>query len=282
MTYGEVLKNAVSRLKESGVPDFDNDAELLLEHASGKDRARLLLEREETMPEKEHGTFEILLKRRIAREPLQYILGKWEFMGLEFECSKDCLIPRQDTELLVMTALEEIGKMNGKKIRLLDLCTGSGCVVISVAKLAGSSISEAVGIDISGEALKTAVRNAKLNGVQIDFRQSDMFENAGTEEYDLITANPPYIETAQIAGLNPEITEYEPMIALDGGEDGLKHYRSIIYGAGKHLKEDGKLIMEIGDTQGASVSAILESAGYKDIKVLKDLAGLDRVVCAAR
>lgn len=282
MTYNEVLKNAVSRLRECGVPDFDNDAELLLEHASGKSRARLLLEREEAMPEKEHELFEALLKRRIAREPLQYILGKWEFMGLEFECSGSCLIPRQDTELLVMTALEEIAKLNGKRIRLLDLCTGSGCVIISVVKLVQDSILEAVGIDISDDALKTAVRNAELNNVQIDFRQSDMFENAGNEVYDLITANPPYIETAQIAGLNPEITEYEPMIALDGGEDGLKHYRSIIYGAGTHLKKDGKLIMEIGDTQGASVSGILEKAGYRDIRVLKDLAGLDRVVCAVR
>lgn len=287
MTYNEVLKSAVSRLKASGVPDFDNDAELLLEHASRKDRARLLLDREEHIPEDERELFEGLLERRISREPLQYILGKWEFMGLEFECSSACLIPRQDTELLVMSALDEIRQQNARGIRLLDLCTGSGCVIISIVKLIEETdpgsvkyISEAVGIDISKDALEIAGRNAKLNSVEIDFRQSDMFEKAGNELYDLITANPPYIETAQIEGLNPEINRFEPMIALDGGEDGLKHYRSIISGAKAHLKNGGMILMEIGDTQGASVSGLLDAAGYRDIEVLKDLAGLDRVVRA--
>ena len=287
-TYHEVLKDASIRLKESGVPDYDNDAELLLEHASGKSRARLLLDRELKVPEDEHLKFEELLVRRVNREPLQYILGKWEFMGLEFECGSACLIPRQDTELLVMTALEEIKELDGN-IRLLDLCTGSGCVVISAVRLAkdrnGNAAGdrlEAAAIDISAEALETARRNACLNGVNIDFRQSDMFENVPKTGYDLITANPPYIETDQIEGLNPEITRYEPMIALDGGKDGLKHYRSIVAGAREYLREGGKLMMEIGDTQGASVSGLLEEAGYRDITVLKDLAGLDRVVTARR
>ena len=295
MTYHEALKNAEQRLRDAGVPDSDNDAELLLEKASGKERARILLEWNDEISDEEANRFEAYILRRINREPLQYIYGTWEFMGLDFICDPACLIPRQDTELLVMLALDEIRGMtenrtgnvsadkcpdsyNSGKIRLLDLCTGSGCVVISMVKLAENG---RVGADISEAALDVAVRNAELNGVRIDFRQSDMFGNIPEKEFDIVTANPPYIETEVIKGLNPEINRYEPMIALDGGEDGLKHYRSIISGAKEHLKNGGKIMMEIGDTQGLSVAGLLESAGYSDVEVRKDLAGLDRVVCAS-
>ncbi|MCR5331091.1 MAG: peptide chain release factor N(5)-glutamine methyltransferase, partial [Lachnospiraceae bacterium] len=155
-------------------------------------------------------------------------------------------------------------------------------VVISVVKLAAHGRIEALGTDISEEALEIAGRNAAANGVSVELRQSDMFENIDVNEvFDLITANPPYIETGVIAGLNPEINRYEPMIALDGGEDGLKHYRSIVSGAKAHLKDGGSIMMEIGDTQGKAVSELLNEAGYRNIEVLKDLAGLDRVVRAS-
>ena len=279
MTYHEALKNAERHLLDAGVPDSAYDAQLLLEKATGKDKARLLLEWNDEIGNGELGKFEAYIKRRIKREPLQYIFGTWEFMGLDFFCDPACLIPRQDTELLVMLALEETGK--AKQVRLLDLCTGSGCVVISVVKLAENTEIEAIGADISQDALNVAIRNAQLNDVRIDFRQSDMFSDIPETGFDMITANPPYIETEVIEGLNPEINRYEPLIALDGGKDGLKHYRSIISQAKMHLKNGGKIMMEIGDTQGNSVAGLLEDAGYGDIVVRKDLAGLDRVVCAS-
>ena len=284
MTYYEALKAAVDRLEKAGVPDSDNDAELMLESATGRNWARLLLAREEKMPEEEYERFEALVARRLKREPLQHILGVWEFMGFDFYCTGDCLIPRQDTELLVMTAQEAVEKMFREEqtaLKVLDLCTGSGCVIISLKRLCGEKI-EALGTDISDPALNVARRNAELNGVRVEFRQSDMYDNTGETEFDVITANPPYIETETIYGLNPEITEYEPWIALDGGADGLKHYRSIIAGAGKHLKAGGRIMMEIGDTQGRAVSELLENAGYEAVEVLRDLAGLDRVVCGTR
>ncbi|MCR5324406.1 MAG: peptide chain release factor N(5)-glutamine methyltransferase [Lachnospiraceae bacterium] len=282
MTYHEALKNAEQRLNAAGVPDSACDAELLLEKATGKEKARILLEWDNEFPKNDLERYEALLQRRIRREPLQYIFGTWEFMGLDFICNPACLIPRQDTELLVITAMEEIDlrSLHSGTIRLLDLCTGSGCVVVSTVKLARPQI-EAIAADISTEALEVAARNAELNGVKIDFRRSDMFENIPETEFDIITANPPYIETEVIKGLNPEINRYEPMIALDGGADGLKHYRSIIAGAKGHLKHGGRLFMEIGDTQGHSVAKLLEEAGYREVEVRKDLAGLDRVVCAS-
>ena len=286
MTYHEALKSAEERLKEAGVPDHSNDAVLLLEKASGKNGARLLMERDETIPGREYDRYEEMIRRRMNREPLQYIYGTWEFMGLDFKCSPACLIPRQDTELLSMTAIAEIKKMteeSGLGIRLLDMCTGSGCVVISVVKLAECPGLYAAAADISEDALEIARQNAESNGVIVDFRQSDMFTRiAENEVFDIITANPPYIETDVIAGLNPEINRFEPMIALDGGRDGLKHYRSIVSGAKAHLKNGGSIMMEIGDTQGKAVSGLLKEAGYREVEVLKDLAGLDRVVRAVR
>ena len=287
MTYYEALKNAVERLESAGVPDSGNDAELMMESAVSQSWAKLLLNRENEMPPEEYERYEALVARRLKREPLQHILGIWEFMGFDFYCTPDCLIPRQDTELLVLTAQKAVEEMlkgttavtGDRKLRVLDLCTGSGCVIISLKKLCRDAI-EAVGMDISEAALEMARRNAELNNVQVTLRQSDMFENAGDIRYDIITANPPYIETETIYGLNPEITEYEPWIALDGGEDGLKHYRSLAAGAKEYLIPGGRIMMEIGDTQGKAVSDLLKKEGYGSVEVLKDLAGLDRVVRA--
>ncbi len=282
MTYHDALKQAERRLKAAGVPEYENDARMMLEAASGKDLARVMLELEEIISPEEETLFEKMVERRSKREPLQYILPAWEFMGLEMYCSPACLIPRQDTELLAMTAISEADRMSGGSapdgVRVLDMCTGSGCVIISVKKLAKSVCAQ--GADISAEALEVARRNAEHNGVSVGFILSDMFKSIDCTQYDIITANPPYIETGVIPGLNPEITEYEPMIALDGGEDGLKHYRSIVSEAKHHLRKGGRLLMEIGDTQGEAVSGLLVSAGYEEVEVKKDLAGLDRVVGA--
>ena len=289
MTYYGALKNAEKNLENAGVPDSANDARLMLQAASGRSSASLLADRDCEMTGQESLKFESMVSRRLKREPLQHILGIWEFMGYDFYCSPDCLIPRQDTELLVLTAFEAVKNISGKRtdthdesafsgdrINVLDLCTGSGCVIISLKKLCGDTIG-AAGADISLPALETARKNALLNKVSVDFFQSDMFEKVGDNSFDIITANPPYVETGVIAGLQPEITEYEPWIALDGGEDGLKHYRTIINGAGKHLKTGGSIIMEIGDDQGEAVSSMLTGAGYDSVVIRKDLSGADRV-----
>ena len=279
MTYDEALKNAYVLLEKAQVPDFRHDAELLMEYAAGVDSAHLLLNREEQMSEQVRGSFERLLERRLQREPLQYILGSWEFMGLKFKCGPECLIPRQDTELLAMTAITAVRDFRtAGEVRLLDLCTGSGCVIISVKHY--EERIRAFGADISSEALEAARKNAEMNGTEVDFRLSDMFGAFEKEQFDIITANPPYIETDVIEGLNPEIRVFEPRIALDGGTDGLKHYRSIAAGALDHLVSGGRLLLEIGDTQGEAVFSLLEDSGYAGVGIRKDLAGLDRVVTA--
>ena len=302
MTYFEAEQEAVRALRAAGVPDADIDAGMLLTYAGGMNRAGLLTERNSPIPDPVLMHYRELTGRRIKREPLQYILGTWEFMGLDFEVSPACLIPRQDTELLVLKAYEAYRGLNkgaccdGNKdgcapaepraelnCRLLDICTGSGCVIISLAKLIADDRSRKVcfeGTDISEEALELAGRNAARHGTDIHFHGSDMFGTLDCEgaEYDIITANPPYIETDEIKKLNPELWEYEPMVALDGGKDGLRPYRTIAEEAPAHLKPDGVLLMEIGDTQGQQVKALMEQAGFGQVTIHKDLAGLDRVV----
>ncbi|MCR5684093.1 MAG: peptide chain release factor N(5)-glutamine methyltransferase [Lachnospiraceae bacterium] len=325
MTYYEAQLEAESAFAQAGVPDADIDARLLLMHVSGLDSAGLLTERNSPISGDILDRYRRLAARRCRREPLQYILGTWEFMGLEFEVDPSCLIPRQDTELLVLKAYETCKALSraflredcgmndpsgntsqGYDFRILDICTGSGCVVISLAKLILREMADEVqmgasnplmkaraavgisfefeGTDISSDALKIASRNGARHGADIHFHRSDMFESIDHEgaAYDIITANPPYIETEEIKKLNPELWEYEPMLALDGGADGLVPYRVIAAEAGKHLKPDGVLLMEIGDTQGQQVKTLMERAGFGRVLIHRDLAGLDRVVECGR
>ena len=221
--------------------------------------------------------FRSMIDRRSARVPLQQILGSQEFMGLTFRVTPDVLIPRQDTETLVEQVLQE---QKDPDIRLLDLCTGSGCIAISLAVKGGYESVTAT--DLSEEALKVAERNAKTHQKKIIFRQGDLFSalprtEAGT--FDIITSNPPYIPTAVIATLEPEVREHEPMMALDGTEDGLRFYRQIAQEAGTWLKPGGAIYLEIGYDQGEAVSGLLREAGFDKVRVVKDLPGKDRVVC---
>ncbi len=281
-TIREALSQAEAVLKEAGVPDALWDAEELMEWAGGPDRTHLPLEWDTVLTKEKSARFEEGISRRRAREPLQQILGHVWFMGLRFTVNDHVLCPRQDTELLAERALE-ILKASGKPSpRILDLCCGSGCIGISLAVLFPGA--EAVLSDISEEVLALAKKNAKHNGCAEHRRcaRGDLcdavFEEGSPldEAFDLICCNPPYIPTKAIDTLMPEISVHEPLLALDGGEDGLIFYRRLAETIMKN-KDAPPVLLEIGCEQGAAVKKIFTDAGASSVKILRDLAGLDRV-----
>ena len=283
MTLYDLLNEGSAALLQAGDTDGENDAKLLLFEAFHLDLVHFLMDRLRPLSESDAETQEKMqtyrgmIAKRASRIPLQQILGSQEFMGLEFYVNEHVLIPRQDTETLVELVLQE---QHGREKKLLDLCTGSGCIAISLAVKGGYESVTAT--DLSEEALKVAERNAKAHQKEIIFRQGDLFtalpqSEAGT--FDIITSNPPYIPTAVIATLEPEVREHEPMMALDGTEDGLKFYRQIAKKAGTWLKPGGVIYLEIGYDQGEAVSGLLREAGFDKVRVVKDLPGKDRVVC---
>lgn len=300
MTLYDLLNEGSAALQQAGDTDGENDAKLLLFEALHLDLVHFLMDRLRPLSEQDAKvqeqirTYRGMIAKRASRIPLQQILGSQEFMGLDFFVNEHVLIPRQDTETLVELVLQE---QQGPEKKLLDLCTGSGCIAISLAVKGGYRSVTAT--DLSEEALKVAERNAKMHGFAVVsytetqdapeqaghsfiFRQGDLFtamlqSEAGT--FDIITSNPPYIPTAVIATLEPEVREHEPMMALDGTGDGLKFYRRIAKEAGAWLKPGGAVYLEIGYDQGKAVSELLSEAGFAKIRVVKDLPGKDRVVC---
>ena len=273
MEYVVVYKEGAARLKDSGVREAELDARLLLEYVCHTDRNTLLAHPEREVSEEERAKFLTLIERREKREPLQYITKEQEFMGLTFETSVNTLIPRQDTECLV----EEVMKNLHDGMAILDVCCGTGCILLSL--LHYSNDCTGVGVDIDANAVSLAKKNAKNLGIDATFSVSDLFESVeGT--FDLITSNPPYIPTKVIETLDPEVKDYEPMAALDGGEDGLTFYRLIAAKAKQFLKRGGMIFFEIGYDQGEDVCEIMKENGYRHIEVKKDLAGLDRIVSA--
>lgn len=273
-TYKELLQTAREFLAMKGIADADIDAWYLLAHVFGMNRADFLMHGDEKVPEDKTKLYKELLERRAFHVPLQYIIGTQEFMGLELEVNENVLIPRQDTELLV----EEVLKVcKGKSV--IDVCTGSGCIIIALMKL--GNIKNAVGTDISEEALQIAGRNAKRHNVDVKFIQSDLFNNV-EGSYDIVISNPPYIRSDEIRSLMPEVKDYEPKGALDGGLSGLIFYERIIHDADRFLNPEGYIFFEIGYDQGEEVSNMLYEAGFVDIIVKKDLSKLDRVVYAQK
>lgn len=275
MIYQELLRHGAQRLTEKGIEDAQTDAWLLLEFVTGIDRTHYFLRQMDECPFDVAEKYRRLLEKRACHVPLQHLTGVQEFMGFSFSVNEHVLIPRQDTELLVLEALKCIKE----KDRVLDMCTGSGCIIISLAKK--SSGESFTGADISGDALKVARKNAVDLQAQVEFVQSDLFENTDGL-FDVIVSNPPYIRSKEISELMPEVREFEPHLALDGREDGLWFYREIIRQAEMHLQKTGCLLFEIGCDQGEDVSALMKTAGYTEIEIKKDLAGLDRVVCGRR
>lgn len=271
MTFREAIRFGEEKLNIAGIEDAKHDAWLLLTFICKIDRTFYYVHMDEEMPVEQVAEYENVLNKRAEHVPLQYITGEQEFMGIPFHVNDAVLIPRQDTETLVEEAL----KVVRPGMKVLDMCTGSGCILISILK--NIVDVEGYGYDISKQAINVAKENAKLNNVNATFERSDLFEDV-SETFDVIVSNPPYIPTDVIGGLMPEVAVYEPMQALDGKEDGLHFYRRIIEAASQYLNPGGKLLFEIGHDQGESVSALMKEAGYQDVRVIKDLAGNDRVV----
>ncbi|SDY16006.1 peptide chain release factor N(5)-glutamine methyltransferase [Lachnobacterium bovis] len=271
MTYKEVLDNGTERLLDVGIVDAKNDAWLLLEMVCKIDRNYYYMHMQDEVLAEHIREYDLVIGKRAERVPLQYITGEQEFYGLNFRVNSSVLVPRQDTETLV----EEVLKRIEPNMSILDMCTGSGCILISVLK---NSIGvSGLGIDISKNAINLAKENAKINNVVAEFETSDLFENV-KDKYDIIVSNPPYIKTEEIQNLMPEVAMFEPIGALDGKEDGLYFYRKIVRHSKEFLNHKGYLILEIGYDQGKSLDLMMNQADFKNVQVIKDLAGNDRVV----
>ncbi|HJC47086.1 MAG TPA: peptide chain release factor N(5)-glutamine methyltransferase [Candidatus Lachnoclostridium pullistercoris] len=276
MTFFELWKWGESRLADAGIREADLDAKYLLLEAFEMDLAHFLLKEQEQVPSTDGRTREYsdAVSARASRVPLQYLTGKQDFMGLTFCVDERVLIPRQDTETLAELVLKENRE---KEISLLDLCTGSGCLAVSLAVLGGYEDVDAG--DISPDALEVAKENSRRLGAKVRFYEGDLFAALdGEKAYDVIVSNPPYIPTEVIEGLEPEVRDYEPRMALDGDEDGLAFYRRLAEESPAHLKPGGRLYLEIGWDQGEAVEELLRDNGFEKTEVVKDDAGNCRVV----
>ncbi|NMC73402.1 MAG: peptide chain release factor N(5)-glutamine methyltransferase [Geobacteraceae bacterium] len=271
-TILKVLSWTKGYLAEKGVENARLEAEWMLCSALGIDRVGLYVNFDKPLTSAELSIFRAMVARRAKREPLQYILGSQEFYGLDFEVSPGVLIPRHDTEVLVREALAR----SPKNARILDMGVGSGCVAVALAK--NLADAEIFGVDPSSEALALAARNAGRHAVPLHLLQGSLFEPVAGERFDLIVSNPPYIPTADLAGLQEEVREYEPRGALDGGIDGLDFYRRIIPDAPCYLKEGGWLLVEMGIGQAGEVLALFEETGrFSELFTATDAGGIERV-----
>ena len=300
MTIAETLKEGTGRLVSADVPDASYDAEILMEHVMGLSRTRLLAEQNNAMDADREAAYLELIDRRCDRIPLQHLTHVQEFMGLPIYVDERVLCPRLDTEVLAMEVrhiIDLIYKNGGllsrpenvvplrhdvyhdMQVRILDLCTGSGCVAISTwdhGKNRDYNL-DITAVDKSEDALAVAKKNIETLGARVTLKRGDLYEPVTDDHFHVITANPPYIATRYLDELMPEVRDHEPRMALDGGEDGLIYYRSITEKALDHLYEGGWLLYEIGFDQGEDVKDIMVNNGFLDVKIIKDLAGDDRV-----
>ncbi len=280
MTYGQFYEYGKQKLMAAGIDEAALDARLLLEYICHTDRNELIIHADRERSSMEEQFYKIVIEKRASHMPLQYIIGEQEFMGLSFQVNAHVLIPRQDTEILV----EEAMRYLGDGMRILDICTGSGCILLSLLKY--SNECEGVGIDISSDALRVAQENAQRLQLDATFLEGDLFlplknfksDKTSDTLFDIIVSNPPYIETKVIDTLMPEVRLYEPVSALDGGEDGLCFYRKIAAEAPRFMRKGAYLFFEIGCAQAQKVKMLMQEAGFVKVEVLKDYAGLDRVV----
>lgn len=267
------LEYGVGFLEAHQIAEAKTDAWILMEYTANINKSFYYMNMHEPMDAGDAEDYALLIHRRAEHIPVQYLTGEAWFYGRSFRVNESVLIPRQDTEVLVEEALKRIGD----NMRVLDLCTGSGCILLTVLKEASVT---GVGSDISPDALVVAELNRKRLGVQANWIQGDLFENIGGR-FDMILSNPPYIQTAVIDTLDPEVREHEPHLALDGSEDGLLFYRRIVQEAPDYLNPEGWLCMEIGYDQGEDLKTLLADSGkFTNIEIKKDLSGLDRVALA--
>ena len=311
----ETLKAAYTqgreRLRQAGVPEADLDAWYLLEYVTGISRASYLMEPDREMTERQSSRYVECISKREQRVPLQHITGEQEFMGLTFRVDENVLIPRQDTETLVEQALEILKKgqlpRSGGKLHILDLCTGSGCILLSVLHYADKHDTgrydagqydtgmydpgkrdagdpagvpeeiEGTGADISEKALSIAGQNADALGIRAEFIRGDLFENI-RGQYGMILSNPPYIKSADIATLDTEVKDYDPMLALDGGADGYRDYKKLAERIPSWLKDGGYVLLEVGINQAEDVAQIFQEKGLSLCEIAKDLSGINRCV----
>lgn len=271
MTFQQAEQKGERLLKAAGVADARIDAWLLLEMVAKIDRSFYFTHINAEVEPEVLTEYERVLEKRAERIPLQYITGEQEFMGMTFKVNSNVLIPRQDTEVLV----EEVLRALSPGMEVLDLCTGSGCILLSILKNAPTV--SGTGSDVSKQALLVAKENAKCHELEAEWVRGSLFDNV-SGRFDVIVSNPPYIPQAQIPGLMPEVQLFEPLQALDGGVDGLDFYRKIIAEAPQYLKENGLLFFEIGCTQARAVTRMMAAGGFEALSVVKDLAGLERVV----
>lgn len=292
----EMLTMGEKQLMDSDIADATRDCKILYCYMMDIPFSKIILEYQEVLQDRLCDKYFELIDRRSNGEPVQYIMGSQEFMGLEFIVNENVLIPRQDTETLVEDALEIIntGTLRGedmdvkrKEWDILDLCTGSGAIGVSLARIANKV--NVTCSDISEGAIKVAKENAQKHGVakSVKFEQGDLFKpfskHFRKQKFDMIISNPPYIKSSVIPTLQKEVCEHEPISALDGGESGLDFYERIVSGVGSHLRKSGVLLLEIGHDQGEAVSGLLSRHGdFTSIRVLKDLANRDRIVFAKK
>lgn len=292
----EMLTMGEKQLMDSDIADATRDCKILYCYMMDIPFSKIILEYQEVLQDRLCDKYFELIDRRSKGEPVQYIMGSQEFMGLEFIVNENVLIPRQDTETLVEDALEIIntGTLRGeymdvkrKEWDILDLCTGSGAIGVSLARIANKV--NVTCSDISEGAIKVAKENAQKHGVakSVKFEQGDLFKpfskHFRKQKFDMIISNPPYIKSSIIPTLQKEVCEHEPLSALDGGESGLDFYERIVSGVGSHLRKSGVLLLEIGHDQGEAVSGLLSRNGeFTSIRVLKDLANRDRIVFAKK
>ncbi|MCD8045077.1 MAG: peptide chain release factor N(5)-glutamine methyltransferase [Clostridiales bacterium] len=282
MTYRAIRTWAAEQLRAAGVENESAESGFLMEYACGMSLGSYLLRQEEEIPEHFAAKYRELVGQRCRRIPLQHLTGVQEFMGLPFEVNEHVLIPRQDTELLAEQALEILRGWTApedaaqiQNPRVLDLCTGSGCIAVSLKTLCPQAAVYAS--DVSPEALAVAQRNAAENHADVQFTESNLFSGI-SGAFHMIVSNPPYIPSGEIPSLMPEVRDHEPMLALDGEEDGLEFYRRIARECRDFLLPGGWLLFEIGWNQGHDVAELMRENGFSDVEVIPDLAGLDRVV----
>ena len=280
LTYRQMCHNGAAILADAGITDAEYDSFALLEYITGMDRTAYILNGSKSVPGDIAERYDAVIDRRSSHIPLQHITGQAWFYGRGFNVNSDVLVPRQDTEVLVSEALKVINA----KDSVLDMCTGSGCIIITLAL--EKKLGRALGADISEAALKVASGNReKLGADDVTFVKSNIFSDINVNDdelFDVIVSNPPYIATGEIETLTEEVRIHDPYIALDGLEDGLYFYREITQQSMNYIKSGGWLLYEIGCTQAHDVSDIMSEYGYSNIKVIKDLAGLDRVVMGQR